>query len=232
MNVKQFRYSTDNLGYLVYGKRYAVAIDGGAVQNMTSFLNTSRLQLQYVANTHSHFDHTSGNHALLDATDAVCLDYHTMLKSKFIEADGEKINIYHTPGHTNDSVVFHHNNFIITGDTLFNGKAGKCFSGNLKGFLQSIKFLMSFPGDTLIYAGHDYVEEYMESAKRLEPDNISIDVFLEKYDPGHVFSKLEEESRINPCLRFNDDKMISVLKKRGYALETEYDRWKAVMAAA
>jgi hydroxyacylglutathione hydrolase len=40
MKVKQFRYSADNLGYLVYGKKEAMAIDGGAVDEMLAFKST------------------------------------------------------------------------------------------------------------------------------------------------------------------------------------------------
>jgi len=232
MKLKQFRYSADNLGYLVYGEKYAAAIDGGAVKDIISFLDKRDLKLKYVTNTHSHFDHTTGNQALLDSTGAEYLDYDAIMRDRAFDLEGEKINAHPTPGHTDDSVVFYHSNFIITGDTLFIGKAGKCFSGNFKDFLKSIKFLMSFHGDTLIYPGHDYVEEYMGSAKKLEPDNKFIDLFLENYDPAHVFSKLEEEIKINPCLRFNDDKMISVLRNKMVPLETEYDRWKAVMTVA
>ncbi len=38
MNIKQFRYSSDNLGYLIYGKDSALAIDGGAVQAILDFV--------------------------------------------------------------------------------------------------------------------------------------------------------------------------------------------------
>ena len=137
--------------------------------------------------------------------------------------------MYHTPGHTNDSVTFHFGNILITGDTLFNGKAGRCFSGDLKGFYRSVKLLMDFPGETIIYAGHDYVEEYMEFARGLEPDNTHIDRFLEKYGPAHVYSTLDEEFKINPFLRFNEPRIVSFLKDRGLPVSTEYERWESLM---
>jgi len=40
MNVKQFRYSEDNLGYLVYDKQNALGIDCGAVDAMLSFIQS------------------------------------------------------------------------------------------------------------------------------------------------------------------------------------------------
>ena len=70
LKVKQFRYGADNLGYLVYGAESAMAIDGGAADEILAFLAEHQLTLKYVANTHDHQDHTSGNGALLAGTQA------------------------------------------------------------------------------------------------------------------------------------------------------------------
>ncbi len=230
MNLKQFRYSADNLGYLIYGKKTAVAVDGGDVEAILSFINTTGLELKYVVNTHTHPDHTTGNRDLVKKTGAEFLAIPDLIKKKIIELEGGKINIYHTPGHSEDSIVFHFDDFLVAGDTLFNGKVGRCFTGDLKGFLSSIKKLLELPDQTLIYAGHDYVEEYIDTAESIEPDNPHIAGYLEKYDPDHVVSTLAEELNVNPTLRFNDDKMIAILKKKGLPAETEYDRWKSVMS--
>jgi len=228
MEIKQFRYSSDNLGYLIYGKESAVVIDGGAVEDILSFIKSRHLKIKYVVNTHSHPDHTVGNQAILDGSDAEYIHRKKLINHKVLKIEGKEIHIYHTPGHTDDSISFYLGNMLITGDTLFNGKVGRCFSGDLLGFLKSIKMLIAFPGDTIIYAGHDYVKEYLEVAKDIEPDNSDIDKFLEKYDPGHVYSTLSEELKMNPTLRFNDKKMISILQKRGLPVKTEFDRWQSL----
>ncbi len=227
MKIKQFRYPADNLGYLIYGNRSAAAIDGGAVNEILSFLKDMDLELIFVTNTHSHFDHTTGNKSLLDRSGASFLDHRSLIGKGAIELDGEKISIHRTPGHTENSIIFHFDNILVSGDTFFNGKAGTCFSGNFRGFLESIKLIMGFPEDTIIYAGHDYVERHMETARKLEPDNKEIDIYLKNYDPAHVCATLKEEMKVNPSLRFNDKKMISILRARGLAVDTEYDRWWA-----
>ncbi|MBD3277691.1 MAG: hydroxyacylglutathione hydrolase, partial [Candidatus Aegiribacteria sp.] len=38
MEIFQFRYSADNLGYLVCGERKALAVDGGAAADILEFL--------------------------------------------------------------------------------------------------------------------------------------------------------------------------------------------------
>ena len=230
MDIKQFRYSSDNLGYLVYGKKSAMAIDGGAVKEILDFVKTNELTLEYITNTHSHMDHTVGNKEILGGSDATFLDFKTLLGKGVVKLNGEDINVYHTPGHTSDSVIFHVGNTLITGDTLFHGKVGRCFSGDLKGFLKSVKRIMGFPKQTIIYAGHDYVEEYMAFIKKLEPDNEYVDAFLQRYNPGHVYSLLAEEFKIDPFLRFNDSQIISILIKKGLPVKTEYDRWESIMS--
>ncbi len=230
MNVKQFRYSIDNFGYLVYGERTALAIDGGAVEDMLSFIQTNDLRLEFVANTHGHADHTVGTRPLLDASNAAYLSTRHLMDAETVELDGTQIRVYHTPGHTEDSVTFHLEHILITGDTLFNGTVGNCFTNNLEPFYRSIKLLIGFPGKTIVYAGHDYVKDSMAFAEFLEPDNRDIHRFLETYDPSHVFSTLDEELKINPYLRFNEPSIISFLEKKGLPVETEYQRWESLMS--
>lgn len=230
MEVNQFRYSADNFSYVVHGEKSALVIDGGAVQEILSFLDQYRLKAEFIVNTHSHPDHTVGTDTMVKRSGAAYLDNHILRKNKFIQLEGESIQVYHTPGHTEDSLTFHAGKILITGDTLFNGTIGNCFSGDIEGFFKSVKMLTAFPGETIVYAGHDYVKESAAFAKFLEPDNPDIDLFLENYNPSHVYSTLSQELKVNPYLRFNDAKMTEVLKRRGLPVETEYDRWKSLMS--
>jgi hydroxyacylglutathione hydrolase len=230
LKVKQFRYGADNLGYLVYGGESAMAVDGGAADAILSFLTGQDLSLLYVANTHRHADHTSGNEALLADSHARLLKSADLPESPEIELGGEEIRIIHTPGHTADSRSYYTGQALIAGDTLFNGTIGNCFSGDLEGFYRSIRKLMAFPDETIVYAGHDYVRDSMAFARRLEPGNGEIDAFLTRYDPGHVFSTLADERRINPYLRFNEPGILALLERRGLPRETEWERWRSLMS--
>ncbi len=230
LSVRQFRYSSDNLGYVVYGTESAMAIDGGAADDILSFIRDRHLDLKFVANTHSHMDHTMGNQALLERSDAVFMDVDTLLKKKTVEMDGQIIQVLHTPGHTSDSICFYFDSILISGDTLFNGKVGRCFTGDVDAFFQSIKTIIKLPTETRVYAGHDYVKEYMEFAKNLEPDNLQIESYLKNYNPIHVVATLEEELKVDPFLRFNDEKIIALLKNMGLPVTTELDRWRSLMS--
>ena len=229
MRIRQFPYLADNLGYLIWGERHAMAVDGGAVKDILSAVDSLGLILKYVTNTHLHPDHTVGTRALVQESGAEYLDNKTLLDNKTIDLDGEELQVYHTPGHSKESVCFHFGNVLVAGDTLFNGKVGRCFSRDLKSFYNSIKFLTTLPGNTVVYAGHDYVGECMEFVRQLDPDNRHIDRFLKRYDPHNVHSTLEEELSVNPFLRLNDSGIITILEQRGLPTETEYDRWQSLM---
>ena len=229
LQIKQFRYSADNLGYVLYGLREAIAIDDGAVDGTLAFLKERNLKLTVVTNTHHHVDHTSGNQQLVHKTGARLIESANLADGEKLFLEGTPILVYRTPGHSEDSICFHAERFLISGDTLFNGTVGNCFSGDLEAFYRSIKKIMSLPEDTVVYAGHDYVSDSVAYATLLEPQNDAIRCFLERYSPDHVFSTLKDELQINPYLRMNAPAIVAFLKDRGLPCETEWQRWESLM---
>lgn len=230
LNVEQLRYGADNFSYLVYGGGKAAAVDGGAGNEILSFLKKNSLELIYVTNTHDHYDHTSGNEILLRSTEAQYLDPSRFADGSAIEIGGENMLVYRTPGHTVDSVCFSAGNFLLSGDTLFNGTIGNCFTGDIRSFYLSVKRLMVLPGETIVYAGHDYVRDALAFAAILEPGNKDIGNFKRNYDFDHVFSTIAEERQINPYMRFNEEPIIRTLKARGLPCQTEWERWQSLMS--
>ncbi len=233
MFIKQFRYSTDNLGYLVFsdtqGLAQGVAIDGGNPDDIFDFAKARGIDIKYVTNTHYHQDHTCGNTRLLEKTPkARFIDCRSVREGQVISL-GEPLEILLTPGHTKNDVCFKASDFLVTGDTLFNGTVGNCFSGDLGRFFTSLKTLMAFPMETKIYAGHDYVQEAMKMAASIEENNSDIVAYLQKYDPQLVVSTLEDELRVNPYLRFNAPAMMTRLEKRKLPLTTEEQRFSSIM---
>lgn len=230
LQIKQIRYSADNFSYIVHGKQTAVAIDPGAVKAICTYLDENDLQLSYFINTHMHPDHTSGNREISARTKAEYIDNKALRRMKVIPVEQNEIAILPTPGHTDDSLTFHIDGALITGDTLFNGTVGNCFSGDLEGFYHSIKKILQFHQETRIYAGHDYVRDAMNFARTLEPENPAIDAFLSRFDPYHVYSTLAEELAVNPYLRFNENTIEALLETRGLPAATPYERWHSLMS--
>lgn len=230
MKIKQFFYGGDNLGYLLYAGTRALAIDGGAVNEIMAFVRQKNLTLETVTNTHGHGDHTTGTRKLAKAAGAAHLDHRRFADGDALVLGDETVTVRLTPGHTADSVVFATDGCLVTGDTLFNGTVGNCFSGDLKAFYRSILLLMDYPGTTRVYAGHDYVAASLAFARHLTPDNRAIDAYADRYDKNHVASTLDDERAVNPYLRFNDPEIIRLLESKGLPTETEYQRWEGIMS--
>jgi len=83
-------------------------------------------------------------------------------------SDGDAFNIGElecrvicTPGHTNDSVSYHIGSAVFVGDSLFMPDFGsaRCDfpGGDAELLFDSIKQLLSLPGDTRLYMCHDYM---------------------------------------------------------------------------
>lgn len=230
MDIQQFKYGADNLGYLVYGEKSAIAVDPGAPEDMVKFAKEKNIPIDIITNTHTHADHTQGNHNLIKRTDARFIDCTTLLHGQTLDLkDGTGLEVMLTPGHTMDSLCFKGKGFVVTGDTLFNATVGNCFSGDLQSFFNSLKQLMALPGDTLVYAGHDYVLEALKYAKIIEPDNPHLNGYASSYNPDHVVSRLSEELKVNPYLRFNTSSMIERLKEKNLPRETQFQRFSSVM---
>lgn len=229
MFVQQIKFSTDNLGYLIYSEKTAVAIDAGGVEETLAFAGKNGIQIKYITNTHSHYDHTPGNDALLKATKAEFIDCRKIKTDQAIQLDDERLKVMHTPGHTEDSVTFSGDDFLITGDTLFNGTIGNCFSGDLDAFFLSLKRLMDFPDHTKIYSGHDYVMEAIQMAREIEKENKYLDLYLEKYTPELVVSDLQDERNVNPFIRFNAPTIVHQIEQANMPADSELERFKSIM---
>lgn len=229
ISLKQFRYDTDNLAYLLFSNGNAIAIDGGAHEAIAEFLALRNLHLTHILNTHMHADHTCGNRALEQETGAKIIPIDSLLKDRRLPFEDTAISIIPTPGHSKDSICFHIDSFLFSGDTLFNGTIGNCFSGDYKAFFESVKRLMMLPDETVVLAGHDYVLPSIVFAKKLEPGNEALKHFEMCYNPNHVYSTIGQEKEINPYFRFNTKTILSLLKQRKLAVETEWERWYGLM---
>ncbi|MBI2005706.1 MAG: MBL fold metallo-hydrolase [Nitrosopumilales archaeon] len=96
-------------------------------------ITRNNLKIKYIVNTHHHFDHTIGNEAMTNTTGAKIIQHEaSTLKHDIIVKDGDKIRfgesevvVFHTPGHSKDSICLVGDGKILTGDTLFVGNCGR-----------------------------------------------------------------------------------------------------------
>jgi len=120
------------------------------------------VKIKYVINTHSHFDHASGNDRIARYYKGPITFVNTGNSAEPRDGDvlelGElKLRIFRTPGHTEDSICIKVRDKLMTGDTLFVGKVGGTFGeSDAAAELESLKKIMKLAPNTGVWPGHDY----------------------------------------------------------------------------
>ncbi len=160
-----------NFSYLLADKTTSRAVifdPAWEIESLCSRLRNKNLQLEYIINTHAHFDHIQGNPEMKERTGAKVIMHESSLAMKDIAISddfklpiGDKITLkfIHTPGHSPESMCIQVNDFgLITGDTLFIGECGRVDlpGGDANLLFDSFEKLRSLNRSLVVYPGHDY----------------------------------------------------------------------------
>tara|TARA_B100001109_G_scaffold216902_1_gene186465 strand:- start:16 stop:672 length:657 start_codon:yes stop_codon:yes gene_type:complete len=177
------------------GSKIAVVIDpGGDLPNIENFIQEQGLTLSKIFITHGHLDHAGGAFELaqkygveiegphkedeflvstleeqakrfgLDAAKNF-IPNRWLVEGDQIDIDGEKLDVYHCPGHTPGHVIFHHpeSKLAIVGDVLFQGSIGRTDlpGGNTQDLLDAIRDKLWPLGDDVTFVpGHGPISTF------------------------------------------------------------------------
>jgi len=125
------------------------------------------LKVKYIVNTHHHFDHTLGNEAMVKETEAKILQHEastlkhdiTLVDEQKIKFGNSQLTVFHTPGHSKDSICLVGDGKIFTGDTLFVGNCGRVDlpGGSAQELYHSLfDILYKMDESLVLYSGHNY----------------------------------------------------------------------------
>lgn len=156
-------------------------------QSISNFITENNLKIQKIVLTHAHIDHVLGlqwayntfkvpvtmhqdDKEVLDmfqisgmrfgfTLDHIKVDLNYIKEGDELDFDGEKFKIYHVPGHSPGSVVYHNETqkFMISGDVLFEGSIGRTdlYKGNYDQLIEGIKTkLFVLDEETQVFSGH------------------------------------------------------------------------------
>ncbi len=212
----------DNYAYIIHDSNSKTlgVVDPSEANPIVSFLKKKNLKLDYIINTHHHFDHIGGNIELKKIYNAKIVgfigDKHRIPGIDIALKDNDKwkfgnstVKIFHIPGHTLGHVCyfFEKEKIVFTGDTLFSLGCGKIFEGSYEQMLSSLNKIKKLPKDTMIYCGHEYTYKNAEFCIKHDKNNIDLKKKFEKIKKLRsknlptIPSSLEDELKSNIFLR-------------------------------
>ena len=163
-----------NTFLLISDAGHAVVIDPAAeVHSYDEILKQHNATLTTILCTHGHYDHVGSAAALKAEWNAILYcekadlagdRMYPLSAADYGYTEGEQIAVdelrftaWHTPGHTEGSVVLLCENYFFVGDTVFQGSIGRAdlTGGNFDELREHIcSRLFVLPGDTTVYPGH------------------------------------------------------------------------------
>jgi|TARA_B100001093_G_C26820473_1_gene1011668 hydroxyacylglutathione hydrolase len=215
----------DNYSYVIYesSKEIVGVIDPSEFEPINNFITKKYKKINFILNTHHHFDHTGGNLELKKKYNSKIVGSAKdekripgidikLLNNDIFKFGNIEFKIILVPGHTSGHICFYSKKekIIFTGDTLFSLGCGKVFEGTYSQMFWSINSIKDLPKDTSIYCGHEYTEKNLDFCLKFEPNNH----FLKKKKKW-ILSKtnkkeptvpvsLEEELKTNIFLRYEN----------------------------
>ena len=212
----------DNYAYIIndINSKTVGVVDPSEASPIISFLKKKKLKINYILNTHHHFDHIGGNIELKKLYDAKVVgffgDKHripgidiTLKNDERWNFGNSTVKIMHIPGHTLGHICFffEKEKIAFTGDTLFSLGCGRIFEGDHKQMLLSLNKLKNLPKDTKIYCGHEYTYKNAEFCMKYDSGNTELIKYFEKIKNLRfnklptIPSRLEDELKSNIFLR-------------------------------
>ncbi len=191
-----------NFGYLIGDRESQSSIVIDPSYRPELFVERAKAQgvnIQAIFNTHLHSDHTNGNTAVQKQTGAKIFQFGKDLEEgSVINVGRYDIQVLHTPGHTEDHVVFYEPKYQLafTGDHLFVGKIGGTSSeAAAKQQHESLQRLLTeLPETSTVWPGHDVgcrpsSTLYLESKTNPFLVAESLDAFLEMKEKWADYKK-------------------------------------------
>jgi len=215
----------DNYSYLIHDEisNTVAIVDPSEFIPCDTIISKNYKKLDFILNTHHHYDHVGGNEELKKKYNSKVLgfenDKNRIPQIDTVLKDNQEFKIgtlnfttIFIPGHTSGHVAFYFKKekVVFSGDTLFSLGCGRVFEGTYKQMFQSLNKLKNLPGETKVYCGHEYTFKNLEFCLKFNPNNDflkkkkdDIKLSLKNKKPT-IPSTIADEIKANIFFRVND----------------------------
>ena len=233
MDIEIISCLNDNYSYLIKDNHTdtVAIIDPSEFSPCDEKINQKYKKLDFILNTHHHFDHVGGNLELKNKYNILIAgnanDKERIPGIDILLNENEKFNfnmnsieIINVPGHTSECIAFYikNENIIFTGDSIFSLGCGRLFEGSPQQMWNSICKIKKLPNNTKIYCGHEYT---MSNAKFIQSINNNTQIKLKINEIEDLRAKdiptipttVGDEKELNIFFQADQDNIKSLLSK-------------------
>ncbi|ETO91915.1 MAG: hydroxyacylglutathione hydrolase [Candidatus Xenolissoclinum pacificiensis L6] len=215
-------------------------IDPSTADEVLVFLQEKNLKLDFILNTHHHWDHVDGNLKIKEYTGAKIVGnikdqdripgIDILVRENEIWYLGEQsCKILNLSGHTIGHIGYLFEGVVFTGDAVFSCGCGRLFEGNAEMMLSTFNRILSLPDECLMYCGHEYTYSNIIFCLSIDPSNLLLkdalirtQEFLYKRLPS-VPSSIGFERKANVFLRYKEDEIIKRILPESYHIASDSD---------
>ena len=203
MNIEIIKCLTDNYSYLVIdSNKNALVVDPSEAKPIIEIIESKKLNLKFILNTHHHFDHVGGNKELKKKYDLKVIGFEgdknripeidiTLNDKEIWKSNNFESKIYHIPGHTSGHICYHffNQNILFTGDTLFSLGCGRIFEGTYEEMFDSLRRkVVKYGGYITMIKNSDYLP-FVEDVFTINRDRFNISQNIKKsFDPKRILN--------------------------------------------
>ena len=222
LEIFQLAVLEDNYIYILHdpSTQTVAVVDPSIAPPVQQFLHKKNWKLDYILNTHHHWDHTGGNKVLKREWGCKVVgflqDAHRIPEIDIPLNEGDTFSFGSTsckvlflPGHTIGHIAFWFSKEkkLFCGDTLFAMGCGRLFEGSYQQMFDSLSIIKKLPKDTEIYCAHEYTEQNGQFALTVDPKNQDLKQRMKQVVDQRKSKKptipflLSEDLKTNPFLR-------------------------------
>jgi hydroxyacylglutathione hydrolase len=232
LDIRLLPLLTDNYAYLLRdaASGLVAVVDPSEAAPVLAEIARLGWPLNFILNTHHHWDHSGGNLDLKAATGAMVVgplaDRERIPGIDIALADGKHFalgpstaTVLDIPGHTKGHIAywFEADKAVFVGDTLFALGCGRMFEGTPPMMWRSLERLRDLPADTRVYCGHEYTAANARFALSVDPANPALVLRAEEVErlraaaQPTIPSTIADERATNPFLRVDTPAIAAAL---------------------